>query len=466
MFPVIEKNNRFGVIKGDYSAMHADIRDWDKLDNEFYHYVTTPQIGVTGAQLGFDSIDFVLKSNRFDGEYLKETLRINAVSVTFSEHENQTNGFDQVDFSDDDYISMDGNYGETMVYVEIKPFAGGNFWVRSSNPGLLTIDNSAEKQIVNEKEVLTLKVIQLTLTEKHEFIEIRSGSSSGTLLKKLNVMIYRRKNVQKIYFDRITDLNSHGTNLSSIVSSPQILNELNCYYRQSVIKINQIDGIKQNDTCAIQFDLNGNGMLDYYYYGLNEEFEIFSQLYNTRLSKVTNCPKVVQFKTLLGAYRIDSSITNINKGATIVKLEGGIGNLQVGSKCLFGKDNYEIIEIISVDNDSNTVTVKPPLNEYDNTDHKVRLVTALAGLATGTFLIVTNDNGDCANVMGHEILHSDEFGHLRDVKENDNLMYYTRTPGSIKLRYRTQTNYKVSDRGLSGFDQWTNINRNDINEVP
>lgn len=217
-----------------------------------------------------------------------------------------------------------------------------------------------------------------------------------------------------------------------------------------------------DDTCAVQFDLNRNGILDYYYAGTNEEFDKFCELYNARFSKTTNCPQVVQFRLLIAAYRLDPSVNNIRKGATEIKLEG-VTNLKSGNKCLFGKNKYEEIEIVSVNTTTNTVTVKPPLAAYDNTDG-IRLVRGLSGLATSSFLLVTNDGGDCANVIGHEILHTNNFGHLRDVKEGDNLMHYKRSPGTNMLRFRKQTFYKEEDDGLSGFDQWSDINRVEITE--
>ena len=197
LFPDVE--NRFGAVDADKSTMHIDVRNWEKLDEHFYKPGTMRSVKVSNEEIGVDSVEFILKGSRNEGEYLKETLRLTAVSVNFSEHENQTNGFDQVDFSDLDYISMNGFFGETQVYVEIKPFENGNFWAKSSDFSLLSIDGESEKQLSSQKELIKLNIMKETPYNSSAFLEIRSGSSSGKLLKKLNVMVYKQKNVQKIY---------------------------------------------------------------------------------------------------------------------------------------------------------------------------------------------------------------------------------------------------------------------------
>lgn len=435
---------------------HLYFENWLPFKNNF---LVNPRLYLSKESPGKSKISFSCnKGSFFKPEILKERIYINGYRVKFTEHEDQLNGFDQVDDSDIDYISVNGDFGETKVYVEIEPFETGKFWAISSDPTLITINGESSKEITSGKDLLTIQVLKETKIETKRYIQIRTGSSSGKILKELNVMIYKQKNVDKVYFERVTDLSSPKTHISDIVSSTDILNDLNNYYKQAVIYVGDIIR-KENDTCAVNFDLNGNGALDYYYDGANPEFDRIKTRFQT------GQVKIAKVKDFIEAWRMDPSTHTVNKGEKIIKLEG-VSILTPKCKYLFGKDTLDTPETVYVDSvikSENSVILKSGLKKnYDNSGGKIRLFGYLAGLKTNSILIVTGGSEYCSYVIAHEILHLDEFGHLRDVNEDDNLMYHTKTDNSRKLRYRKQTYHYKKDIGKSGFDQWSDINRTDI----
>jgi len=436
---------------------HLYFDKWLPFKNNF---LVNPRLYLAKESPGKSKISFSCNTGSFfKPEILKERIYINGYRVKFTEHEDQLNGFDQVESSDIDYISVNGDFGETKVYVEIEPFETGKFWAISSDPTLITINGESCKEITSEKMELQINVVDGTPTpERKCYVWIRAGSLvRGTMLKELNVMIYKQKNVDKIYFERVTDLSSPKTHISDIVSSTDILNDLNNYYKQAVIYVGDIIG-KENDTCAVNFDLNGNGALDYYYDGANPEFDSIKTRFQTGQVKIA---QVNNFKEV---WRVDPTVSSVSK-TSHVKLEG-VSYLETSSTdCYyFGKqgDVFEKVYVIKVNDITNVITFKTPLvNTYDNSDGKIELFGSLGGLSAEP-VIVTKGNR-LPFIIGHELLHKTLFGHLLDVSEEDNLMYYRVKENNVgTLRYRKQTNYYKNDIGKSGFDQWSDINRTDI----
>lgn len=424
------------------------------------YFLESSVLHLSTNKAGENKISFSINTGSFfKPEVLKEEVLLTGNRVSFTEHENQINGFDKVENSDIDYISIDGNYGETRVYVEIEPFKEGKFWAVSSDPSLIKINGVGEKMINEEREELLIKVQKIVETETPSKIEIRVGPS-GKLLKSLEVMVYKRKYVQKIHLDRITDLSSPKTEIPEIVNSPDILNEINSYYRQAVVNIGTITGFKDNDTCAINFDKNLNGALDYYYDGENPEFSVVKTLFPTGQINIA------QIKNLKEAWRLDPATVSLPEKTKTIKLQG-VSYLDVNSWYYFGKQDglTELVYIIEKSIETHTIKVKTPLNNsYDNSDGKVELFRSIAGLSSNPIL-VTQGSNHIAFTIGHELLHKAVFGDLLDVSEDDNLMYYIRKRDNIgKLRYRKQTFHYPDHEDKSGFDQWSNINREDIVE--
>lgn len=182
--------NKFGAAEEDRSPLHINVRNWEKVNDYLYSH---PFIEITSEEQGTFYLDFSLNGDRSSGEYLKETVEINAVNVSFDSAYNQKYGFDEEVFDEQEYISLDKN-GYTYIKVSINPFKAGMYWIKSSNTGIFDVSNGPLQ--------LNTPVTYLRLDGKghvSDFVQcqlqVTVESANGPVLKSIPVIIAKNREV-------------------------------------------------------------------------------------------------------------------------------------------------------------------------------------------------------------------------------------------------------------------------------
>ena len=384
-------------------------------------------------------------------------ITIRVIDCSFTEHAGQNFGYDEVAGQPDEYVSIDKN-GTTKVKLTIDPAPGGDVFVTSSD--------TAKFKVPGDAVTVNAGMTDIDLTGQNAagdrqsaLLEVRGGSSDGPVLCTLNVKLYKKLNVAKVSFYRIKDSTVAATTPAKNPTFASLKTSMNNVYKQGVIEIGDVDGDRDKN---LRFDLNNNGILDYYNDGTNPELAVITG------AALAGTHKIAYLETIRDNWRISGAVAANASSISVVNAAGlAPGNYRIGSPT----GAAEIITISSIVGNTLNLADKVPDDPMNPATTGVQGVTSahaanhtvyggLAGLSTNPQL-VTDAGGELIVTLVHEMLHRAVFGNLSDLNNQDNVMFWTTGATGSKMRFRDQNVVNTGTGVATGAKekQWDKISR-------
>jgi hypothetical protein len=262
----------------------------------------------------------------------------------------------------------------------------------------------------------------------------------------------------------------------NIISMPkdELLKKVNSYYRQGILKLNGINGLH---IVLSEFDLNYNGIVDFYAsdgYG-QPEWSILGDTLHT-LREMNRDRIVVAYVNGIRNNWVLHQNAKKDSNKIIIKYSMA-HEIEKNDVLIIGGDiTKEQIVTIKEDPVTHwegsqylaTVTLKEKLWQNHTTSESIW--DGRKGLAlVGNFVLVVPGKNDDASTLAHELLHLPSFGRLGDVglynkKDLDNLMFYQYKENKDVLRFRSIPTVKSGkDGGIP--DNGTNMQWDMIHSV-
>ena len=352
-----------------------------------------------------------------------------SIIVKITEAENTNYGFDVIEGSSENYISVESG-NKTTFYVSSKENTKLYFgFKQGESKGYDLLVDSVK---FSDKYVITIE--SNNDLGSTSVLQIYVDSINGFVAKELIIKSYKRVD---------TDMYIYGINCdASNINKESIQKLLNC----GVIRVRDFE--IQN--CIIEFDVNQNGALDIYTEGDNPEKDLL--LNSDVFSKSRKLSFAIIGCDIHRSYRLKRSIS---QGDTILLIKHNDDKLRKNqiSQLFIDTNLQEIINIKRVSGD--TLYLKSAItNDYPES---VIVWRKLSGLSSSP-QIVKLKSKDVNRVLTHERLHRSPFN-LLDLDDNsithDNIMLYYDSIGQNKLRNR-----ELKVRGKNTFEkQWDKIKR-------
>ena len=355
--------------------------------------------------------------------------KIDSISIIVSETKDTNYGFDIIDGSTEDYISVENRNKTTFC---VSPTKNTKLYFGFNKDEISNYELSVDSTKFSNKYEITIESNNdLGATS---VLQIHVDSINGNIVKELIIKSYKRVD---------TDLYIYGVNCDASNIKRENIQKL---FKNGVIKVRDFE-VKN---CTIEFDVNQNGALDIYTEGDNPENDIL--LNSDVFSKARNLSFAIIGVDIHRSYRLKRPIS---MGDTIVIIKHNDNKLKQNliKQLFIGTSPQETININRVSGDTlylNTAITK----DYSDS---VIVWRKIAGLSSSP-QIVKLESKDINRVVVHERLHRSPFNLLDledDSTTHDNIMLYYDSIGQNKLRNR-----KLKVRSKNTFEnQWDKIKR-------
>nr|WP_288931387.1 fibronectin type III domain-containing protein [uncultured Allomuricauda sp.] len=378
-------------------------------------------------------------------------------------------GYDEVEAGnyDDDHISVEN---EKVTYCDIKLRGGTNI----EDVFLESEDSLSIKAVFENNK---LKIQSLFTGDKIEKKIYAKSIVDSTTVATISVNSYKPISINgKIY--SLYKQGDNSTKPPNNLNANSIKTDANEYLKYLVINMGTLD---VDAEIPVDFDLNGNGKLDFFKNGTNIELD---KVWRELVRKGLGFDDIVRVKDYLNRIWVIDSSTVVdqkyimvpgsatNKGFDLTKVD----EYSIQSPTGGSKETINIDSIVG-----NKVYLKSklryahPKTNDPMTSHIITSKSKTAGLSAKDAKKKINQRpaltcGSVTNTLmavriSHELMHGKG---LRDVNDSKNIMHYTISGQSIdnKKPYR----YKELDPVLTGTptldsskpkqNQWNIINRN------
>ena len=403
-------------------VVRVDLWSSCQLPGPFTYVVTVVQNGVTTAFNGTFNAGDADMGSALSGVIVTEFDVSNADAlVTFSKAADGPAGnvygyddFDTPDNFNDDHVSVKAG-GTTNVNVHVSGCANVLFLSLSEATATFTAPGTATGDFL-----LPINGVAAgeTTIEAHMLM---ADGSMGPVIGSIFVDCYKEQAIAEWDVYRVTDSTSPATQNLNPLTSASLDTFSQSVVKQAVIAFQSVN-VSDKD---IPYDLNKNGILDYYYDGgaTNPEYDVLVG------AGLTGDPKIVIVKGINFAYRLSGTA---KKGQRTVKIIGNVGNFLAGfatNPFTIGAGATQEAVTIAAVNDK-TVTLTNDLVS----DHVAgeELITPGVGVSGDPQIVL--DSAEVANDATHETLHRPNVGNLSDLIDQKNIMYYT-TGAGTEMRF-------------------------------
>jgi len=378
------------------------------------------------------------------------------LTISFAEGTMNKYGFDKSPSTNGkSYVSLEKEYKETQVKVSLNSLPlNCDLWVTSSNTNVFKL-----KGATNGGLKVTSKDMNVTLIGACTFanavqaeLQLRQGDAKGTVLKSLDVKVYKKNKVPLVKVYKCYDSNSTNSSPVNLTETGSSLKKyFNEVSKQAVVEFSQVEiGFSAKN---YSYDENSNGDLDIYYDTSDGSYNPEVNILKKGVKYLSGDTKVVVVKEANFCWRCVRKVSDTQielKG--VYGLESLKGTLGEG-KCVIGDDSLKQLSIKAIN--GNIVTFTSDIEQKD-IKGKNLVVESGGGMSYRKEKFVVMDlNGTLKSKMLHELLHQYHIGALSDLEPAKNIMSYTESIRGDRLLFR-YLKIKNLNRQES---QWTAIPR-------
>jgi len=376
-------------------------------------------------------------------------------------------GYDEMNIGDknDDHISVKSQSSTFVKFnYSLREYKSMAF---NADPRKIVIESASEPSV--------FKITSKQATEKEEvLIRVSTKSIRTDIFAKLTVCVYKELLIEDAKYYGIAQTGNLSSRPSSLNPS-LIVEEANKYLKYEVVNIEKISPIEHVD---VNFDLNKNGVIDYYNDGNSPEIDA---IYKRLLEVKAEAKSIVLIKDKINdVWRTKKSV---RRGDTTIALTSSSAYLDLSETFIISKPNGDSTEIfritsrngkqLTIDTDASKEGNQgfknnhPKIVGNDLLSHCVKSKShTIAGLAANfarktPALLVGATEGDISQLLSHELSHGLD---LDDVNNAGNIMHYTKMTPNAKapFTYKGQRTVITGTSTNTGKtqNQWRSTNRN------
>lgn len=426
--------------KYGYTATSRNARVGANIATNPYKGFDDEIVYVEGIAPGSTFLTVTGPGNIEDRIKINVTLNVEFEKASTEDATGNKYGYDTLDTpasSDDDQISVMKN---DSTYVTVK-VAGG---VDGSVLHFTSSDSStAEPGAVPSPAPGTgflLEVKGKDQDSSETTLQARLGSATGPICAEINVNVYKEKTINEWDIYRVTDSNSGGTSPLTAISEATTLASANAIVKKGVMRFASVN-VEDKD---IQYDVNSNGALEWYYDGgAQTEYGVIQS------AGLTGNPKIVVVKNVNFAWRLSADASagqpkaNVVGASYLSSWTGMTYTLGIGA-------NSENVTLLSVSGTELTFS-----GNLVNAHVAGESLVAAFGAGVGADPQIVEDGTAIQTTLLHETLHRTDVGSLLDVNSLLNIMHYEAGVGHTELRFKELPTYY----GSGNENQWETIPR-------